>query len=311
MARITLRKANLMKARICLIFLLSLTSLQTLATNFLLVGDTGQRNSGQEQVAKAMVEYCKKEVCNLAFLLGDNIYEVGASIPNDPLIEASFDKYYNELKIPFLVSLGNHDYGVKTNDWKRADYQVAHSQKNPLFHLPHFWYTYETSEAVIAVIDTARLMWKKDVLAQAQMIEDAYAKALDQDKWFLVSGHHPYLSNGKHGNAGSYDGIRHILVVSGYHVKKFLDAHVCNKAHFYLSGHDHNLQVYDGQSIGCKTQMIVSGSGSSVEPLKGRNKSLYQSSKLGFMHLIVDPSSARLKVLGSTSDVLFEKTYSK
>ncbi|MGE3610617.1 MAG: metallophosphoesterase [Bacteriovoracaceae bacterium] len=300
----------MIKNHFIFIFLLSLTT-SVFAEGVIFIGDTGRRNASQALVAKAMSAFCKKEKCQMGILLGDNVYPGGVVSENDSVLEEAFDFYYNPLKIPFLITMGNHDYGNKSNIWIRGNYQLAHGKKNPLFYLPSFWYTYETDNTLIAVIDTARMMWRKDILPQAKMIEEAYALAKSKNKWFIVAGHHPYLSNGHHGNAGSYDGIRSLKFLSGIYIKNFVEKYICEKANFYLSGHDHSLQVIDGNIAGCNTQFIISGAGSAIDSFHGNNKLEFGALKLGFMQLNFASASAELKVIDENSETIFEKSYKK
>lgn len=278
-------------------------------TGIVLIGDTGKDNEGQLNVSRAMQDFCAIEDCDLGMLAGDNVYQAGVSSPTDPVLERMFDKYYNPMNIPFLITLGNHDYGKLTNDWKRGSYQLKHAEKNPLFKMPHYYYIHETEHAVIAVIDTTRLMWRKGTFNQRDMLAEAYARAKAQDKWYIVMGHHPYLSNGKHGNAGNYERVPFPYFVSGSNVKAFIKRHVCGKAHFYFAGHEHLLQVFDGNIAGCNTQLVVSGTGASSSKLFKRNQSEFESTALGFFHVSMGTESLRLRAIDQDSQVLFEKNY--
>ena len=279
--------------------------------NFLIIGDQGKDNDGQLKVAEAMKQFCTLENCDYGILAGDNVYQEGVESPTDMVLERKFDKYYNQLNIPFLVALGNHDYGKLSNDWKRGGYQLLHGERNPLFYIPHYYYIKETEHAVIAVLDTTRLMWAKSVKQQIKMIKKAQMMAKESNKWFFVLGHHPYLSNGKHGNAGRYERLPAPYFVSGTFVRWFLDRYVCGKADFYLAGHDHSLQVFDGNVEGCNTQLVVSGTGASATKLYKRNKYEFQSLDLGFFHLQVGEESVGLRAYNHENTLLFEKNYIK
>lgn len=280
------------------------------ATEFIFIGDTGHDNQEQKEVSEALIRHCAEEKCDLGLLAGDNVYYEGLTYKEDPVLERVFDKYYNPLKIQFLVTLGNHDYGKRAWDWERGEWQIAHSKKNPYFYIPHFWYTYETEEAVIAVIDTSRIFWKKDRTVQARLIEEASQKAKAQKKWFLVLGHHPYLSNGEHGNAGKYEDMSFPFFVSGSEIEEFVEKNVCGKADFYLSGHDHNLQVIDGNIKSCNTQFIISGAGSGSSELEKRNETIFESEAPGFFRLSIHKDSIKVRAIDSNANTLFTKTYS-
>jgi tartrate-resistant acid phosphatase type 5 len=304
-------------------FILSIVALLSLSTSYgsyfedmdsegvVLIGDSGKDNQGQLSVARAMLDFCTLEKCDYGMLAGDVVYQAGVSSSIDPILQTMFDKYYNQLNIPFLIALGNHDYGKLSNQWKRGSYQLLHAKNNPLFVLPDYYYIRETEHAVIAVLDTTRLMWRKDTSVQINLLKKAYALSVASGKWFIVLGHHPYLSNGKHGNAGHYERLRFPFFVSGTNVKSVLKDHVCGKADFYLSGHDHSLQVFDGNIAGCDTQLIVSGSAASATKLYERNVADFETIALGFFHISIKKSSVRLRSVDQSANILFEKTYLK
>lgn len=269
------------------------------------VGDVGKDNLGQKAVAEAMTRLCESQSCDVGFLLGDNVYDRGITDPKDPLMDRMFRKYYSALKIPFQVILGNHDNGKWSNDWERGQAQVRYAQLNPQFLLPSEYYWFETAEMVVAALDTSRLMWDKDVGPQAQIIEEAYFRAQRTGKWFVVMGHHPYISNGKHGNAGKYDGIGFFGPVSGKDVKKFVERYLCGRAALYISGHDHNLQVLDAQQKGCKLIQIVSGAGASIEEWREKNELMFGALELGFFKLDITKERIRIQSFNEQNKELY------
>ena len=177
-----------------LVGLLFFTITSTTAVNFddssetgmILIGDTGKDNDGQLNVSRSIQDFCTTEKCDLGLMAGDNVYPAGLTSPTDTIMERLFDAYYNPLNFPFLISLGNHDYGKFSNDWKRGAWQIKHAEKNPAFQIPNYYYIHETKEAVIAVIDTSRLMWRKETFAQADMLAEAYARANGISSWATI-----------------------------------------------------------------------------------------------------------------------------
>lgn len=293
------------------ILFLSLSFTAAGKTDFILIGDTGQDNEGQKMVSQSLHDFCRSEKCDFGVLAGDNVYPSGVRSSQDPILSTLFDKYYNTLNFPFLVALGNHDYGSRLPSWQRGAYQINHFAKNPAFHLPSHFYTQTTKDVVFAVIDTTRLVWRKDEEAQGKMLVAARQEAVSTGKWFMVVGHHPYLSNGSHGNAGKYEGISYPPQISGSHLKAFIEEYVCGKADFYLSGHDHNLQVIDGKIAGCDTQFIVSGSGASTKELGNRNRAVFTSESLGYFHLSVTPQKVRIRAINEKAESLFDTNFVK
>ena len=283
-----------------------LTSLISFAsTQFVVIGDTGKDNEGQKTVADAITQHCQLEKCDYGLLAGDNVYEDGMSSPTDPILDRVFKKYYGHLPFQFFVALGNHDYGKLSNKWEKGAYQLAYSKQNPQYHLPDYYYYQVFEDFVLVVLDTTRLMWSKDIDAQERMINEAYAQA--QGKWVIVAAHHPYLSNGNHGNAGNYERVGWPAFVSGADVKKFIERNVCGKAQLYISGHDHNLQLTDGKIAGCAlTQFAISGAGASTEDLAKRNVTLFESQQLGYLTLTISRSSLSLHFLDSKNQTLYK-----
>ncbi len=279
--------------------------------NFILIGDSGKLNQGQKTVSESLNDYCKNNVCQYGLLAGDNVYPSGVKSKKDKILYKVFDDFYNSLGIPFFVALGNHDYGRLSISPRKASYQLLHARKNPLFILPYYWHLKETNNAVIATIDTTRLMWGKNYKDQAEFLDHAYHLSLIKNKWFIVQGHHPFLSNGTHGNAGNYENYKHPYFLSGKYVKKFIQNYVCGKAHFYISGHDHSLQVIDGKIKNCDTIQIVSGSAAEVTKLYPRNQTKFEALELGFFHLTIEKNSLKIKAINTNQEILFEEDYLK
>lgn len=277
--------------------------------NYVVLGDTGKNTQGQLEVSQAMTELCQKERCDLGLLLGDNIYEEGMTSPTDPILKTLFEKYYQNLPFKFLVALGNHDYGKLSNDWVRGEYQVQYARTNQQYYLPNFFYTYATAEAQIVVLDSSRMMWSKDLQAQAQLVQQAYQAK--QNKWFIVVLHHPYLSNGKHGNAGNYDNLSFPPMVAGTEVKKFIEKNICGKADVIFSGHDHNLQLIDGTIKNCQSLLVVSGSGASTDKLTARNPVLFASESLGFHFLKLNAEIAVIETRDQKNSLLHSYKFQK
>lgn len=251
--------------------------------NVIAVGDTGKGNSGQFQVGQAMARECRQLQCDFALLLGDNIYDVGLSSPSDPQMIEKFEKPYAEFPQPFYVALGNHDYGKLANEWQRGDYQIEYSKKNPKYVLPSHYYAFVKNDVLFIVLDTSRYFHDKDSQQQTEFVKKQISES--KAKWKVVVAHHPFISNGKHGNAGHYDGVP-FPPYSGSVIKKLVENELCGKIDIYISGHDHNLQTLQGRDKCSSTLFVVSGTGASGDDkLNGRNSTLFQSSELGFSSL--------------------------
>lgn len=235
---------------------------------FAAFGDTGEGNESQLMVANAAEVVCEERGCDFALLLGDNFYDTGVTSVADPQFVDKFEQMYEGLDIPFYVILGNHDYGSLANDWIRGNNQVMYSALSDRWTMPHFWYTFtsESGGTQFFAFDTARMMWNHDVGDQRDWIEGELAKSTSP--WKIAFAHHPYLSNGQHGNAGRYEGLPGLPFVSGVEVQEFIDDYICGTAQVYISGHDHNRQMFDPV---CGTYFFVSGASAKTSDFEHRD----------------------------------------
>src|SRR5687767_4349298 len=176
------------------------------AVRFVAFGDTGEGNEAQHMVANAAEVVCAELGCDFAMLLGDNFYDVGVTAVDDPQFATKFENVYNGLDMPFYIVLGNHDYGTLANDWDRGQYQIDYGLVNPKWVMPHFWYTFssESGDTQFFAFDTQRMMWDYQTDVQAAWFDEQMAAS--SASWKVGIAHHPYISNGEHGNAGNYEG---------------------------------------------------------------------------------------------------------
>jgi hypothetical protein len=276
------------------------------AIRFVALGDSGKGNEGQALVAAAIKSECDaRGGCDFALLLGDNIYDTGVDDIDDAQWQEKFEIPYQDLDFPFYATLGNHDYGAPPEldflggigiDPRRGENQVDYGGTQSKFTMPNVHYKFEQGPVEFVSLNTTSMFW-----ADLSTIEESVG--FDEDNtnqradllawemastapWRIAFGHHPYVSNGPHGNAGQYDGvIIDGLIGSGTELKEFFDEYV--KGHFdvYLCGHDHSLQdlgTIDG------TDFLVSGGGASHTDFEGDNNVEWQADRRGFLMVEAD-----------------------
>jgi predicted MPP superfamily phosphohydrolase len=235
---------------------------------FVAFGDAGEGNEAQQSVANAAEVVCQDRGCDFALMLGDNFYDEGVTSVTDQQFIDKFETIYEGLDMPFYVVLGNHDYGSLASDWARGDYQVQYSETSDKWTMPHFWYTFDSDSGgtQFFAFDTQRMMFNHQVNDQREWFGQEMAASTAT--WKVAFAHHPYLSNGAHGNAGNYEGLPGLAIVSGVHVKAFIDDLVCGRAQLYLSGHDHNRQAFDPV---CGTWFFVAGAAAKTSDFEFRD----------------------------------------
>lgn len=276
------------------------------SVKFIALGDAGKGNADQRRVAIAMRDVCAAKGCDFVIMLGDNIYNSGVESTTDSQWQTKFEQPYMDVNLPFYVALGNHDYGGKLlvdvgglgNEFAKGKVEVDYTQVSMKWNMPATHYTFTFGDVGFIVLDTNSIMWSDNTYGdQAQWLPSALAQVAGK-RWIFTAGHHPYRSNGTHGNAGDYDapelsGVivpNPLPIQNGDAVKEFFDDHVCGISQVYFSGHDHSRQWIDEPTALCGTQMIISGAGASTTEIRNRgNKAHYEdASKPGFMYVVVE-----------------------
>lgn len=280
------------------------------AVRFIAIGDTGKGNAGQNQVGQTIGTFCAANGCDFVVLLGDNFYPTGVGSTTDPQWETAFVQPYATVNAPFYAVLGNHDYGGNGSgtELAKGDNEVAYALVNPKWRMPAHDYTFNYGNTDFFVADTNRSMFSLDT-----QVRDDFAQWIPASTatWKVAFGHHPYLSNGEHGNAGNYDGLALVPVANGAGVKSFLDDRVCGKVDFYISGHDHSIQYLRGSCGATPTQLIVSGGGAATTALPGSQQVWYSSDALGFVYVVIDGRTFTASFYDATGTLKYTRTTTK
>ena len=308
--------------------------------HFLVLGDTGAAtplNTDQQgesaNVAAVAKKVCDLRGCDFALLAGDNIYEMGAAAEVDPLFQVAFERPFAGLSFPFFLALGNHDnsntfVGEGSNNFK-GDAQVSytsspvntsHKWNMPDRYYAQAWPAGSANPALeVFVLDSSPIshffddpnpLWSGTMLsdyiaAQKVFVQDALAAS--KAPWKFALAHHPYISNGNHGNAGNFDvgasqdpcsiaGPLASASCRGTDYKAFIEDTICGKVDVFFTGHDHNLYWLKPAAACAKTQHILSGAGSKARDTldANRNPALYQEGGLfGFFWVELDGDTFR------------------
>jgi tartrate-resistant acid phosphatase type 5 len=244
---------------------------------FVALGDGGEGNDTQYAVAATVGNLCaSRGGCDFALYLGDNIYDSGADEVRSDLFDERFEAPYAGLDFRFWVVLGNHDYGGNGAGYEeyKANVQVDYTSMSSKWTMPARHYQFgvpadagpaDAPTVDLYGLDTNWVMYNGDE-DQQDWLDGAIAAS--SASWRIAFGHHPYISNGQHGNAGEYEGIPFIPIVSGANVRDFMEDSICGKVDIYISGHDHNRQWLEPT---CGTEFVVSGTAAKTTDLVGRD----------------------------------------
>lgn len=280
---------------------------------FVALGDGGEGNDDQFLVADAMKTVCDVKGCDFALYLGDNIYNTGVTGVDDPQFQTKFELPYADLDFPFYVVLGNHDYGgegLGVEFWK-ADYEVEYTEYSDKWTMPDRYYSFIQEHVQFLGLDTNAILW---------------ASSADQEEWFdaqmstgaprwrVAYGHHPYLSNGNHGNAGAYDDIPDWLwgseVPRGDYVRDFIEDYVCGDVDLYVAGHDHNRQWLQST---CGTEFIVTGAAAKLTEDNGRGNPVWfeDYETEGFVWIEIADDEMHVAFYDKHATLQYEQTLTK
>ena len=235
------------------------------------IGDTGKNSEIQFKVAKKL----NSDNCTQIRHVGDIIYPNGIKSKVDPQYKSHFYKYYQKLfenKVPFYMSLGNHDYKESPKAW------IEIAKENPLIYFPHYYYAEIYQNLCFITLDTNAYF-----IEQLLWLNDFYDTNKDKCRSSVFFGHHPLYSSGSHGNA--FFGVR-----------LFLNLALKNRAHYYIAGHDHNLEDY-GKIEGI--QYLISGAAGELRPLSHKSpnwgvskpgylKILFSENKIDYNFVVID-----------------------
>ncbi len=303
------------------------TSPPASVVRFVAMGDGGEGNTAQYENGQAVADLCAAKSddragCDFVLYLGDNFYDAGVESVNDNQFNLKFEYPYEPLDIPFYVVLGNHDYGgcvlgtCGTGwDFELSQYQVEYTNYSDKWTMPAEYYTFVKEHVTFFGLDTNALMWDpwySTAEDQYPWMEEELARATSG--WKIAFGHHPYISNGRHGNAGTYEGLDWLAewsiadVPLGAGVKDFMDQHICGQVDLYLAGHDHNRQWLEPT---CGTEFIVSGAAAKLTPLENRgNPTFFEDDQLeGFVWIEIRDECLTGAFYNYMGILEFEQTY--
>ena len=270
---------------------------------FLAIGDMGTGGSDQKKVAGAMRALIDSEGADFLLFLGDNFYPSGVASVGDSQWKTSYEDIYGVWGIPVYAALGNHDYGgdgAGTEAWK-GPIQVAYSLASSTWIMPANFYRFDRGPAVFVALDTNELRIRgTDALEQGTAVSRWFAGS---SGWRIAFGHHPYLSNGPHGNAGAGDNVPFQVL---------FDQSLADRADLYLAGHDHTLQVLKVPAPATRPLLVVSGGGgAALYPFPGSNVAEFQASSLGFAAVDYNSATLHLRMFDSDGKLLFSTTLTR
>ena len=234
---------------------------------FAVLGDMGEAGVPQEQVAESVAQECVDAGCQFAVMLGDNLYDAGldGTVATENRLRALLDMYP---AFPKFLVLGNHDWDAVRSQLPRAQRQLDWiAQQEDVFGAFHY-YDVRAGPAHLWGLDSNWIVRHLGDERTPALAQWGASIGSGDAPWVFAFGHHPLLSNGTHGNAGSYLD-RGARLWDGQGFRAFLERHVVGQADVYMAGHDHNLNFFPGAGAGAGdgTASLVSGAAAKCRPV--------------------------------------------
>jgi tartrate-resistant acid phosphatase type 5 len=235
------------------------------------VGHTGE---GSDRVAHGIAALHARTPLDAVVITGDAFYPCGPASAKDP--QWNRVRALSQIGVPLFPVLGNHDFCGKSVPLAQIGATVI-----PHWQFPARQYVVESKLAEILMLDTTPYASARNDDA-ADAVRQGFAK---KTKWRIAAGHHPIVSSGYHGH---FPRNQHLRMVT-------LDPLMRHaKVDLYICGHDHHLELIDGQP-----RLLISGAGSDpVPPLVPHKKTLFPSEatrQLGFATVELDAHSMTIR----------------
>lgn len=273
---------------------------QESALHFLVVGDWGQDNSAQRDVARGMAGVASADASSFVISTGDNFYPRGVASVNDPQFRVSFEDIYAapSLQTPWYAVLGNHDYEGSPNA------EVAYSRRSARWRMPaRFWreeMRIGSETASFYFLDTTPIARLSNAAAHVPLLgtsDEARGQlawlerelAVDASAWKIVVGHHPILSSGNHGEAPAL----------AERLKPLLERY---RVQVYFNGHDHDLEHLVERGV----NYVCSGSGALSRQVDPVSQSRFAYANIGFASCGLSGDSLALRFHAGDGQVIYE-----
>jgi hypothetical protein len=263
--------------------------------NLILFGDFGNGKPTQAQNAKTMAEYVAKTGTqfNGALTVGDNFYVKMRDV-EDYQFQSVFEDVYDakRLNFRFYASCGNHDWEKAGNGKTKMELELEWSAKHPdsRWTYPSRWHRVDFPQGAPEPLVTALLLESSmprltpaEWSSEKQWLEEQLASS--KAKWKICCAHHPFFSNGSHGDNGI------MQLEWGPIFKKY-------NVDFYIAGHDHDLQHLE--IPGWPFSFVqCGGGGQGYTDMRRDSRGPFSRKLYGFAHLQIKGDTAEVKYVSA------------
>ena len=259
-----------------------------------LIGDIG----GYTETTKNILQNInnKIQVDDVYFLLGDNFYPNGVKDLSDSLWD-NIELFNQNMIYPVL---GNHDYlgsvksqlECKLKNWNLKNYYY----KVTFDSIDFFFIDTSIMQPNYSNIDYNIVKSKTDIdptIIKNKMITWLKEELQKTNNKSIIIGHYPMISYGMYGINKSL--MMELLPI----IRKY-------KVSYYISGHDHNLQIIDVISEDFSFKQIVSGASSFLYPIL-KNKS--EKSFYSHGYVVIDTTLNKISIVDNNENCLHNEVF--
>jgi tartrate-resistant acid phosphatase type 5 len=253
----------------------------------LAISDFGTGQAEQKLPADTMLKYHRTHPFDFGITLGDNYQDDGAHSPTDSRWQEYWASHYQQLGIPFYVSLGNHDWG--SPDGPAAE--ILYSQKSVAWRLPAPYYTFTAGFVQFYALNTvlmseAQLLWLRDELEKSTA------------KWKVVYGHYQVYSAVR----GDNDEL----------IMRLLPILQQNHVDVYLCGHEHLFQRLKREGgVNFFVNGAAGGGARTVEKRGYQGLQFVAEKEQGFTVLEADGANLTVRFIAEDGRQLYNYTLRK
>lgn len=260
--------------------------------NLILFGDFGNGKPTQKTTAAAMTSYVERtrKQFNAGLTVGDNFY-VKMTTVDDWQFQSLFEDMYDArvINFPVYLATGNHDYERAEGNKTKVDLAREWTAKWPTSRLkmPARWYRVDlpTGDAPLVtalMLDSSmpkltKAEWEQQKRWIAGQLESSPAR------WKIACAHHPFYSNGSHGDNP---------IMQKEWGPIFRDGGL----DFYVGGHDHDLQHLEMKEWPFSF-IQAGGGGQPVTDMRIDRRGPFSRKLHGFVHAEFREDAARIRYI--------------
>jgi hypothetical protein len=301
------------------------TNHSVITKRIILIGDAGEPSLKEKEPVLVALQRMASEIkdSSVVIFLGDNIYPIGLTEENNSKrieyerrIDEQIDAVVSSMATGFFIP-GNHDWNRGKPDGieyiKRQYEYVTEKTVNKVFFKPKNgfpgpeYFDFGNNLRII-FLDTQWWLQNEDsrtsssddcdINSEEEIITELSKLIEDENKFIIITGHHPLISYGRHG--GNYSFVTHLFPLTELNKNLYLPLPIIGSMFVFIKNLGISVQDISNltyksmirriESVIQKRKGIIYASGHdhALQALRGNNDNLYIVSGAGIFDLVDD-----------------------